>query len=58
MMATDAGGAPGSEHGRARGGRASDEPTRHTRWLYARVIVVQVITLVALYLLQAVFGGA
>ena len=29
----------------------------HTRWLYARVLIVQAITLVALYLLQAVYGS-
>ena len=30
---------------------------RHTRWLYVRVLIVQAITLAALWLLQAVYGG-
>lgn len=30
---------------------------KHTRWLYARVMIVQAITLIALYLLQAAYGG-
>lgn len=36
---------------------ARDEPARQTRWLYARVLIVQAVTLVALYVLQAVYGG-
>lgn len=28
----------------------------HTRWLYARVLVVQAVTLLALWWLQASFG--
>ena len=30
---------------------------KHTRWLYVRVLVVQAITLIALYWLQAIYGG-
>ena len=30
---------------------------KHTRWLYARVLIVQAVTLIALYLLQAMYGG-
>lgn len=29
----------------------------HTRWLYARVLIVQAITLLALWLLQSAYGG-
>jgi len=32
-------------------------PKKSTRWLVARVLVVQVITLIALYWLQAAFGS-
>lgn len=28
-----------------------------TRWLYVRVLLVQAVTLVALWLLQSVYGG-
>ena len=38
------------------GKRQEGGQKKHTRWLYARVLIVQVITLVALYLLQAVYG--
>ncbi|MDX1675512.1 MAG: hypothetical protein R3314_12015 [Longimicrobiales bacterium] len=57
MSRADAGGAPGSGDGRERQGEAARERTRHTRWLYARVLVVQVLTLIALYLLQTLYGG-
>ena len=30
---------------------------RDTRWLYARVLVVQLVTLLALWLLQSTFGS-
>ena len=30
---------------------------KHTRWLYARVLIVQAITLIALWMLQAAFGS-
>lgn len=33
------------------------ERKRHTRWLYARVMLVQIIALIALYLLQAAYGS-
>ena len=32
-------------------------PRRSTRALYARVLVVQALTLLALWLLQSIFGG-
>lgn len=32
-------------------------PRRSTRSLYARVLIVQALTLLALWLLQALFGG-
>ena len=30
---------------------------KHTRWLYARVLIVQAVTLIALYWLQVTYGG-
>ncbi len=30
---------------------------KRTRWLYARVLIVQAIALIALYILQAVYGS-
>ena len=38
------------------GGEASPKKKR-TRWLVARVLIVQVVTLIALYWLQAAYGG-
>ncbi len=29
----------------------------HTKWLYARVLIVQAVTLIALWLLQSTFGA-
>lgn len=39
------------------GEAATSSPRRHTRWLYARVLIVQALTLLALWLLQATFGA-
>lgn len=36
---------------------AAEPPRRNSRWLAARVLVVQVVTLVGLWLLQATFGS-
>jgi hypothetical protein len=35
----------------------AEAPSRNSRWLAARVLVVQVVTLVALWLLQTTFGS-
>jgi hypothetical protein len=37
--------------------RKSSDRQRSTGWLYARVIIVQAIALIALYILQAVYGS-
>jgi hypothetical protein len=34
-----------------------ESPKKRTRWLVARVLIVQVVTLIALYWLQAAYGG-
>lgn len=30
---------------------------KHTRWLYARVLIVQAATLFALWMMQAIYGS-
>lgn len=34
-----------------------DERKRRARWLYARVIIVQIVALIGLWLLQATYGS-
>lgn len=34
-----------------------EERKRRARWLYARVMIVQVVALIALWLLQAAYGS-
>lgn len=41
----------------AREGAAPEERKRRTRWLFARVMIVQAAALIALWLLQARFGS-
>ena len=47
---------PEQEHPGRTGGPGRDGP-RHTRWLYARVLLVQIATLVALWLLQSTYAS-
>ena len=66
---TDAGGGreraggpePSGDAGTAPGAREPLPPEvrkRKARWLYARVIIVQVVALFALWLLQAAYGSS
>lgn len=54
-------GANGAGGGGPRQDRTASPETKHagkhTRWLYARVLIVQAVTLIALYLLQAAYGS-
>jgi len=50
-------GDPDSRPGDASGAERAPRGGRSIRWLYVRVLLVQAVTLVLLWLLQAGFGG-